>query len=188
MPVLLVTVLLLGGTAVPADAQEEDRSAKIQRAMEAAPASVSQKATILDAEGNLLRKGPNSWTCSSEIAPEYGYPMCGDQMWVELREALLSQSEFSTDRVGLLTSILIAPERSGGRGPASKAEGAARVQEDRLPVAQEAGEPDGETAGPARGGLSLPQPPENDPGLPDRTLASGLLDPATELAEAFLMR
>lgn len=94
-------LLFLTVTPHAVEAQDVDRQAKIDRAMEAAPASVAQEATILDAQGNLLREGANGWTCLSEIAPGYGYPMCGDEVWLKFREALLSQSDFSTDRVGL---------------------------------------------------------------------------------------
>lgn len=97
----VASLLLLGAAPHAVEAQEADREAKIDRAMAAAPASVAREATIRDAEGSLLREGSNGWTCFSEIAPEYGYPMCGDQVWLELREALLNQADFSTDRVGL---------------------------------------------------------------------------------------
>lgn len=123
-------LLLLAATAQPVQPQEADRQAKIDRAMEAAPASVAQEATILDAEGNLLREGSNGWTCLSEIAPGYGYPMCGDDVWLEFREALLSQSDFSTDRVGL--SYMLAGDAAVNNADPydqSKDEGEVWVQE-----------------------------------------------------------
>lgn len=69
--------------------------------MEAAPAAISQDAKIVDVDGTVLREGSNGWTCITEVAPGYGFPMCNDDVWMELREAILNQSEFSTDRVGL---------------------------------------------------------------------------------------
>lgn len=123
-------LLLLAATPQVIEAQKADRQAKIDRAMEAAPASVAQEATILDAEGNLLREGSNSWTCLAEIAPGYGYPMCGDEVWLEFREALLSQSEFSTDRVGL--SYMLAGDAAVNNADPydkSKDEGEVWVQE-----------------------------------------------------------
>ena len=97
----VASLLLLATSPHTAEAQEADREALIDRATAAAPAAVSEAATIRDATGELLREGSNGWTCFSEIAPEYGYPMCGDQVWLALREALLGQSDFSTDRIGL---------------------------------------------------------------------------------------
>lgn len=88
-------------STLAAEAQEPGPEAQIDRTMEAAAAAVAREAVILDAEGDLLREGTNGWTCFSEIAPGYGVPMCGDKVWTKFREALLSQSDFSTDRVGL---------------------------------------------------------------------------------------
>lgn len=94
-------VALLAGTGLPAEAQEADREAKIQRAMEAAPPAISHEAKIIDVDGTVLRDGSNGWTCITEVAPGYGYPMCNDEVWMELRRAILEQSDFSTDRIGI---------------------------------------------------------------------------------------
>lgn len=94
-------MLLLGMTATPTPAQEQGPEAKIQRAMEAAPPAISQDATVIDVDGTVLREGSNGWTCMPEVAPGHGYPMCNDDVWMEFRRALLTQSDFSTDRLGI---------------------------------------------------------------------------------------
>lgn len=101
MASLTATFVLLCVAAATAEGQEQDREAKIDRALEAAPAAVSQKATVVDVDGTLLREGSNGWTCLPEVAPGYGYPMCNDRVWMDLREAILDQSDFETDRIGV---------------------------------------------------------------------------------------
>lgn len=98
---VLTAVILLGGTATPAVAQAQGPEAKIQRAMEAAPPAISQDAAVIDVDGTVLREGSNGWTCIVEVAPGYGFPMCNDDVWMDLRAAILSQSEFDTDRIGI---------------------------------------------------------------------------------------
>ena len=92
---------LLAGATSPVQAQDVDGQAKIDRAMEAAHAAVAGEATVMDVDGTVLREGSNGWTCLPEVAPGNGVPMCNDDVWMELRDALLDQSEFSTDRLGI---------------------------------------------------------------------------------------
>lgn len=98
---VLAAMLLLGTATTDGAAQEQGSEAKIQRAMEAAPPAISRDATVIDVDGTVLREGSNGWTCIVEVAPGYGYPMCNDDVWMELRAAILSQSEFDTDRIGV---------------------------------------------------------------------------------------
>lgn len=98
---LLAGCLLLAAAAAPADAQATDRDAKIDRAMEAAPAEIAEEATIKAVDGTVLREGSNGWTCLPEAFEGHGYPMCNDDVWMAVREAMLSQSEPSIERVGI---------------------------------------------------------------------------------------
>jgi hypothetical protein len=50
---------------------------------------IAAQATILDAEGNVLRQGSNEWTCMA--IP--GAPMCGDRQWMSLLDAYVNQRE-----------------------------------------------------------------------------------------------
>jgi hypothetical protein len=50
---------------------------------------VARDATILDAEGNVLREGTNQWTCMAMP----GAPMCADAQWMAWLDAYINQSE-----------------------------------------------------------------------------------------------
>jgi hypothetical protein len=68
----------------------------------AAPSSLSKKATILDRNGNELRKGTNGWTCIPDNpgTPETG-PLCMNQSWLHFREALKHQQPPADTQVGI---------------------------------------------------------------------------------------
>jgi len=93
--------------ALNVSAAESDAD-KIKRAMTAAPAYVSAKATILDVDGRLLRKGENGWTCMPGVGliPGDKHPMCNDAVWMKWMHAVANKSAFSTDVVG--TSYMLA--------------------------------------------------------------------------------
>ena len=77
-----MTVLLPWSALAGAQTQEE----QIKRALSAAPASVGAKATVIEWEGRrVLRKGSNAYTCFISA----GTPMCVDEPWLRLYEALL---------------------------------------------------------------------------------------------------
>jgi hypothetical protein len=77
------------------------KEAKIAQAMQAAPGSISKNATIVDADGTVLRSGSNGWTCSPTSGPGSSHPMCSDQVWMSLINALSSKADFATDRIGI---------------------------------------------------------------------------------------
>lgn len=59
---------------------------------------IAAEATILDANGNVLRKGTNEWICMA--VPQA--PMCVDPQWMSLIGALMSgDEEFTATSVGL---------------------------------------------------------------------------------------
>lgn len=94
-------MLLLVAAAAPGEARGQDREARIGQATAAAPAAIAGEATIVDVDGTVLREGSNGWTCLPEAAPGAGNPMCNDDVWMKLLEALRTKSDFSTDRVGI---------------------------------------------------------------------------------------
>lgn len=77
--------------------------AKIARAMSAAPSDVSSGATILDADGTVLRQGSNGWTCfpGVPLIPGDEHPMCNDATWMAWLEAAKTGGAFSTSVVGV---------------------------------------------------------------------------------------
>ena len=102
---LLVSFLVVcvSTTNVVASKSKESDAAKIQRAMKAAPSSISAGATILDVTPGwpVLREGApdNEWTCFPGVPLNEGdkHPMCNDEVWMNWLWAvkLLIESEFT---------------------------------------------------------------------------------------------
>jgi hypothetical protein len=80
----------------------ESVMAKIERAMSAAPASVSADATIMDVDGTILREGSNGWTCIPGVGliPGDMHPMCNDAVWMAWMKAAGAGEPFTTDVIG----------------------------------------------------------------------------------------
>ena len=107
---LLPTVFL---TAVTAFAQSSDRlpvtdPEKIADALRAAPAFITQDATVLDwplargGEYRVLRKGSNEWTCLPAI-PGYSHdePGCFDPIFLRWIQDSLAGRTPQIDRIGI---------------------------------------------------------------------------------------
>ena len=88
----LISFIVLCVSTTNAVASEESAKAKIQRAMKAAPSSISAEATIrdVDADKTILRQGTNGWTCFPGVPLILGdkHPMCNDAVWMTWLEAL----------------------------------------------------------------------------------------------------
>ncbi len=78
----------------------ESNEALIAKARSAAPAAISEKATILY-RGNVLFEGSNGWVCMPETLPDDNAPMCNDSVWMEMMKAVASKSSFSSSKIGL---------------------------------------------------------------------------------------
>jgi len=109
---LLVSFLVVCVSTTNVVASNESDAAKIQRAMKAAPSSISAGATILDVTPGwpVLREGAdgNEWTCFPGVPLNQGdkHPMCNDAVWMEWLYAVVNffygdgQWTFVTDTVG----------------------------------------------------------------------------------------
>ncbi|MBA6224754.1 hypothetical protein H4J51_03255 [Colwellia sp. MB02u-18] len=95
--ILIIISLLSVNFAVLAESSET----KINRAMAAAPPSISQQATILDSDGQVLQKGTNDWTCMPDTMPGDKAPMCNDALWMEMMSAVGSKADFKTKGIGI---------------------------------------------------------------------------------------
>jgi hypothetical protein len=88
--------------AVPADD-------KIANAMSGGPASIAEKAAIMDwpaeAGGDFveLRAGDNGWTCLPDdpTTPTGNDPWCVDEEWMEWFPAYMAGEEPQVDRIGI---------------------------------------------------------------------------------------
>lgn len=83
-----------------------DSAAMIASAESAGPPAVTSQATIKAPDGNVLREGTNGYTCYPQ--QETIGPMCNDETWEGLVDALMNQTEFSPQNVGV--SYMLAGE------------------------------------------------------------------------------
>jgi hypothetical protein len=97
----LTLVAVFGMTAASVSAGSPSKQVKIDRAMQAAPPSISMHATIMDVDGTVLRQGTNGWHCMPASGPGSTHPMCNDKVWMSALEALSKKADFKTDRVGI---------------------------------------------------------------------------------------
>jgi hypothetical protein len=74
--------------------------------LSAGPNDVTNGASVIDGEGNVLREGSNGWTCIPET-PGMG-PMCNDATWMEALSALQTGQPFPTGKFGV--SYMLAGE------------------------------------------------------------------------------
>jgi hypothetical protein len=89
---LVASLFALCVSTTNVSASGESDKAKIQRAMKAAPSSISAEATIMDADQTILRQGSNGWTCfpGVPLIPGDKHPMCNDAVWMAWLEALFN--------------------------------------------------------------------------------------------------
>lgn len=99
---LLSAIFLSFSFELYADSMESI-DVKISRAMSAAPSDISEKATIMDVDGTILRKGTNGWTCLPGIGliPGDKHPMCNDKVWMKWMKAAADKKPFSTNVIGV---------------------------------------------------------------------------------------
>jgi len=87
MLVLLMAFTFIVLSAGALAGENRSSEAKITRAMEAAPDSITENATISDTDGTVLRQGTNGWTCLPASAAG-AHPMCNDEVWMRLMKAV----------------------------------------------------------------------------------------------------
>ncbi|MBZ0163638.1 MAG: hypothetical protein K8H74_13125 [Notoacmeibacter sp.] len=100
----MIAALLGGvGSLGTSAAHAETAADKIARAMTAAPANISEQATVLDLDGAVLQEGTNGWVCfpGVPLIPGDTHPMCNDAVWMKWIDAVSSGDAFSTDVVGV---------------------------------------------------------------------------------------
>jgi hypothetical protein len=97
----LATMAVVATAHLSPAEEQESRQDKIERAMRAAPVSISGDATIADVDGTILRKGTNGWTCTPGLGPGDDHPMCNDEVWTRLMRAWANKADFHTDRMSI---------------------------------------------------------------------------------------
>ena len=94
---ILAAILLVSMNSYGGESTEE----KIARAQTAAHPGISHKATIMDMDGTILRKGSNGWTCLPGTLPGDKKPMCNDETWLKMIKAVKTKAPFTADRIGI---------------------------------------------------------------------------------------
>lgn len=79
--------------------QAADNSTLIAQARSAAPSMVSAEATIMY-RGKVLAKGSNDWICLPETMPDNNSPMCSDDQWMAMMEAVGNKAAFEPQGLG----------------------------------------------------------------------------------------
>jgi hypothetical protein len=94
---ILAVMLLVSMNSYGGESTED----KIIRAQSAAHPGISHKATIMDMDGTILRKGSNGWTCLPGTLPGDKKPMCNDETWLKMIKAVKTKAPFTADRIGI---------------------------------------------------------------------------------------
>ena len=80
----------------------QDKQKKIQSALSAAPASVTEKAKVMDWDQAVLRDGSNGWTCFPDMPDSAGNdPMCLDEPWLNWVDAWVNKKQPNITRMGI---------------------------------------------------------------------------------------
>lgn len=93
----LAGLLVIAVVPATLNAQEQehapaDAKAMIKNALSAGPVDLVANATVVDLEGNVLRKGTNEYTCMPDDPKVPGNsPICADETWLAWIAALTSQ-------------------------------------------------------------------------------------------------
>ncbi len=114
------------GTEEAADTSPAEQT-PMESALSAGPDDVTGDATVLDAEGKVIREGSNGWTCIAET-PGMG-PMCNDATWMEALGALQAGEAFPTGKFGV--SYMLAGE-GGAPGVSNLDPSATEPTEDNM--------------------------------------------------------
>ncbi|MDH4039138.1 MAG: hypothetical protein OEW92_00565 [Gammaproteobacteria bacterium] len=95
-----LVLLSLGLSFSGAGLAEQDLAARVALAKSAAPASISDKATIV-VDGKVVAEGSNGWTCMPDTMPGDGAAMCNDAEWMRMMQAVGSKADFVANGVGI---------------------------------------------------------------------------------------
>ena len=93
-----------------ADYKSEEAYLKsiMEIAMSAAPSNVSSEATIMGANGEILREGTNGWTCMPGTPPnENVNPMCVDKAWQKWLDAFLNKKPYDSESASFGMSYML---------------------------------------------------------------------------------
>ncbi|WP_299018584.1 hypothetical protein [uncultured Photobacterium sp.] len=100
IPTLCVTALVYSAGFAYSAIAGDDLDALITRAKSAAPAAISDDATVI-VKGKEVIKGTNGWTCLPNTFPDDGMPMCNDALWMQMLDAMVNKKDFKAETIGI---------------------------------------------------------------------------------------
>ncbi|PSW13261.1 hypothetical protein C9J01_10430 [Photobacterium rosenbergii] len=109
--ILSTSLVAIPTMAEDSKMSEDLMTEKIGRAKSAAPASISDEATIV-VDGKVVVEGSNGWTCMPDTFPDDGMPMCNDAVWMEMLTAMINKKDFTATKIGI--SYMLQGDRGAG--------------------------------------------------------------------------
>lgn len=103
------TALALIG--VVASASADEKQAAIEDALRAAPEQITEDATVMTMEGEVLREGEGAYTCMPGVEDGPG-PMCLDEEWMRWADAWMNKKEFTPSRMAI--AYMLSGDMPGG--------------------------------------------------------------------------
>ena len=95
----------------PALADSHENEAAIANAMSAAPAGISADATIMMADGTVLREGTNGWTCiPGDAEKDMVDPSCNDAAWTHYFQTDPEGDGSTAEIIGTGVSYMLASD------------------------------------------------------------------------------
>lgn len=97
-----VATLLVASAFLPLNASAGDDNDKMVDALSAAWPGMAENATVVDWEGNVLKKGTNGYTCLPSPPMLSGNsPMCMDDEWMKWADAWQNKGDYAPDSLGI---------------------------------------------------------------------------------------
>jgi hypothetical protein len=107
-----VLAIALASAGIGTSLAGDDIKKRIAHARAAAPASISDNATVV-VDGNVVAEGSNGWTCMPDTMPGDGAAMCNDALWGEMMKAVGTKAAFKASGVGISYMLLGEPPGAG---------------------------------------------------------------------------
>ena len=97
------TIIALSMVVILQPVVANEQQAQIALAQSGAHSDLSERATIVDFNGKVVKKGTSDWTCMPGIPlrPGDAPPMCNDPVWNKVLQAAKSGKSFTLDRIGI---------------------------------------------------------------------------------------
>ena len=95
------TVIALTTLVACTPSSAQDSATVIENALQAAPASIAEHATVMDWAGNTLREGTNDWVCFPDPPDMQSAPMCLDEPWQSWAGSWQNREPVTIDRAGI---------------------------------------------------------------------------------------